>query len=297
MAATAMHTAKPGLPYLLRVSLLFGAAIMGGLVIGGIVAFIAQFFYLIFLFPLIMGGIAAFVMVAGVNGLKIPNAAIAALAAVVLSTVLYTTLHYGQYLTFLQQAHADVALELGDVDAASVDGLIDLFLLEETGATGFVGYMLLQVDSGFSVGRATSSSSLPISGSIIWIYWFIEFAVITGIAAIAAAGATSKPFCQTCQEWYTSQRLGSVNRGAAQQFLQAVQMDDFQQAHDMVQQEALPTPSLEVYLRRCPSCESSELHLAVEASGVDSRGRPKTQQVLDRVISHDQLQMLTPAVA
>lgn len=297
MATPAMQPAKSGLPYPLRIGLLFVVVVISGLLVGGIVAFISQFFYLIFLFPLLMGAGAAFVMATGVRGLKIPHASLAVLAALVLCIVLYTSLHYGQYLLFIQQAHADVAQELGSIDAASIDELLDLFLLEETGATGFVGYMLLQVDSGFEVGRTTSSTSLPVSGSMIWIYWLIEFAVIAGMAALAAVGASSKTFCHACEEWYTSQRLGSVARESATQFLQAVQMDDFRQAHDMVQTEMTPTPSLEVYLRRCPSCESSELHLAVEASGLDARGRPKTSEILDRVISQDQLQALTPASA
>lgn len=297
MTATAMQAKKSGLPYPVRSVLLLVAAIVGGLVVGGVVAFISQFIYLIILFPILMGAVAAFIMSAGVKFLKIPSAGLAAFVALVLGLVLYTSLHYGQYLLFVQEMHTVVEQELGITDAASANELIDLFLAEETGATGFVGFILVEVDAGFSVERTTGSSSLPISGPIIWVYWFIELAVITGMALVAAVGTSAKTFCKVCEEWYTSERLGSVPRQAATQFLQAVEMDDFKQAHDMVQAEAIPAPSLEVYLRRCPSCESSELHLAIEASGVDSRGRPKTQQVLDRVISRDQLQALalTPA--
>jgi hypothetical protein len=241
-----------------------------------------------------MGLVAGFIINQAVKFWKIPDALIAVVAAVVLGVALYIALHYGQYLTFLQEARTEIAQEWGISNGADANELIDMLLLEETGTSGFRGYMLLQVDAGFSVGRTTGSSSLPISGPIIWAYWFIEFALIAGIALVAGAGAASKTFCKTCQEWYSTQHLGSVRYESAQQFLEAVQHNDFQQAHDMVQTETAPTPSLEVYLRRCPSCDSSELHLAVEAASVDSRGRPTTREVLDRVISPDQLSALTP---
>jgi hypothetical protein len=84
--------------------------------------------------------------------------------AALVTVAIYGTYHFAKYLSFRNQAFAELAPDLAKVysakKVAAVNAMIDLGLREETNHSGFVGYMVYRAKRGMSIGRFYSRSGL-----------------------------------------------------------------------------------------------------------------------------------------
>jgi hypothetical protein len=140
--------------------LTFGAILMIVL-LGGVVAFVRQQFgiYLIILFPILMGAVAG-LLGQGMRERLGTNVIVAILASIVLGLLTYAFYRYADYLLFIRELGRNVPT--------------------------FQEYTELQAELGLSIGRVTSSSSIPLEGNVVYIYWLIEMGIVALLAAIAA---------------------------------------------------------------------------------------------------------------
>lgn len=73
---------------------------------------------------------------------------------------------------------ADLEKELKEMRSKPVD--LDDELREETGSTGFIGFLKLVAKSGVSISRRGSDGA-PITGMGVWILWLVELMVVAGL--------------------------------------------------------------------------------------------------------------------
>lgn len=279
---------------------LLALSTLGGAVVGGVIAFVARWIYLLLIFPALMGFTSGGCTVIAIKGGKVRNPLVGLLFGAMTGLITYGAFHGGEYF-FTQQSFAkQIEAELGqEIDMAETNALMDAFLQEQTGSSGFLGYLKYSAKQGISIGRVGSSNDgLPLNETFTWIYWLIELAIIEAISLAMAKSAVADPFCETCDQWYAQgQRIGTVTNDQSEIFLNTVQADQMVQAATHIQTRTVPTiPRLEVDLRKCPGCDQGEVALEVQRYSENKKGEGKRSQVLLGMLSHRQTLQLTEAI-
>jgi hypothetical protein len=162
---------------------LLGLTLLAGAVIGAIAGMIHLVFYLVLIFPIIMGfalgGAALGAVVLG----KVRNRLVAALAGLLGGCVCIIAMHFIGYLFVLSKSPEPFS---------------------------FGQYIHAAATSGVTISSSRSSSSKPMNLGYVgsFIYWFLELAIVAGIAAGVPVVRAGQPFCEECDSWKTQHKLG-----------------------------------------------------------------------------------------
>jgi hypothetical protein len=264
-------------------------SILSAVLSGGILSFIAKFFYLIVLFPAVLGGAIGFATSVGGNQGKVRNPLIAGGIAAIAALVGYGSLHFGQYLTFKQSFTEEIAQQSGGTPAANIDELIDEVLTKETGNKGFVGYVQFTAKQGMEITRSRGGSGIKLDETFTYIYWLIELAIIEGIAIWIAAKAAREPFCEQSQDWY--QEPGSLASAALEnqdQLIKALNTDDYAIAATFLKPEGeIAPPCLDLTIQLSPD-PNQDRYLIVQKTSVNHKQQKETKVLLEGLISAKQ---------
>jgi hypothetical protein len=202
------------------IMMLVGALVVTGAVLGFIAHFIAQAFYLILVFPVLIGlGIGA-VGVRMVKAGRVRNPWIGGIAGFLGGALAMFMMHY-----FDQQKFRDEAIEtqpgfaqvlemsqeerqefFGELEPHERDGAMRAIRAAES----VPGFLELQAHYGVTIGKpgrsGESGINLGYAGS--YIYWLIELLVVAGITYAMVRSATREPFCADCEQWKSPKVLG-----------------------------------------------------------------------------------------
>jgi hypothetical protein len=272
-------------------------ALIGGVAIGGATALVSRLFYLIVLFPLLMGTGGGFLQAYAVNRGKVRNPMIAGAFAILTGLVIYGSLNVGYYVAFRQEVAKEVKKNLGQSDDAQVNKIIEENILEqETGSTGFLGFLKFSAKQG--VGITRGSSKLELKNEWAWGYWAIELAIISGITAFMAFAAAKEPFCENSDEWYLPmESFGSVPNEESENFLNLIKNENFVKAGALIDpQKRSPVPNLVVHLQRSLGDRLNDLILTASKTSLDNKGNVSSSEVIKGMISPSQYAQLEQAV-
>lgn len=272
------------------------AALIGGVVIGVLVAFVHQFIYLVLVFPLLMavvgGGLIGLIVRSG----KVRSPVMAALFGILIGAVLYGVYRYGAYYVDRQKI-VDQLVNEQHFTAAQAQAGFDTVLQKDFGTTGFIGYEQLVARDGISFTSTTSvndSSAVPIKGPLVYGYWAIEFLIIVGVAAAVASQRANQPFCENCGTWYSGKgMIGSVDNKASKQFIKLLRNGQFAEAKAMFTPPANP-PRTDLEMDFCKTCQDSDVVVTAQKVVKTSRNRTNKSVLLRGVVNRQQLPDLMP---
>jgi hypothetical protein len=271
-------------------------ALVGGLAIGGATFAVSRLFYLIVLFPLLMGAGGGFLQAYAVNRGKVRNPAIAGAFAILTGLVIYGTLNVGYYVAFRQEVAKELKKNLGQSDEAQINQIIDQNVLQqETGSTGFLGFLKLSAREG--VGITRGSSKLELKNEWAWGYWAIELAAICGITAFMAFAAAKEPFCENSDEWYLPmESVGTVPNEESENFLNLIKNENFVKAGALIDpQKQSPVPNLVVHVQRSPGDRLNDIVLTGSKASLDNKGNVSSKEAIKGMISPSQYAQLEQA--
>ncbi|MCI0398568.1 MAG: hypothetical protein L0332_02695 [Chloroflexi bacterium] len=266
------------------------AVMVGGAVVGGLVFLLSRVVYLPFLFPLGMAFAGAIAVAVAVRAGRVRNPAVAALFGVVAGLFIYGVYRYGDYLAFrgvLRQVIVQEAANEVDLtgDLVTLNQLVDLFLFEEVGQSGFIGYFLLSAREGVSFSRLSGNSSLNIGPLFTWLYWLLEVVVIAGLAGAIGAQAAGSPYCERHDRWYDREkRAGGVSQEQAKEALLLLQDKGYGQLGQMLRLPA-PAPGLAFFVASCDDCQESNPVLLAKHLVQSANGRVQAKTLLKQSIS------------
>lgn len=214
--------------------------------------------YLIILFPLLAGAIVGGVLAWAVRAGKARSPLIVGLVGLAAGVLAYGTYHFaGYYVTFrgdMREAYIENSGRTPTEEQFNRE--LDELMEDEYGATGFIGYLTIIADEGFSISRTGSSSSgsgLDLQGNIVWGYFALELLVIVGFALFLPARAAGEPFDEDDNVWYGAPTIIGVGSGKARKdIIQALESGDFQGAGRMLTTQGVNFPRTEVLIRRSP---------------------------------------------
>jgi hypothetical protein len=175
-----------------------------------------------------------------------------------------------------------------------VEAAVDVELIDATGQSGFLGYVLLQDLAGVSIGRVTSSGKGVNLGAVgSWIYWGIELLLILWVAIVIGKKPASDPFCESCERWYGKEQIvGTLGASRSKELMTLVEGGQFMKLGEELQSNPA-TPNLGVFLATCgKDCTAGEAFLVVRTQTRDSKGNLTTKDLAKGMITSFQMQDL-----
>jgi len=222
---------------------------------------------------------------------KTRNEYLVLLSSILTVIVLYVASHYMRYvalsaITALQAFgdFSDKSLEAGKI-------VVEYAIKQETGYSGFIGYMIFKAQQGISIGKIYSSYKLNLGPIITWIYWLIELGIIGFITINTSKQILKKPFCEFCNSWYTEKKhIGGVPLNRDVEILNLIKQKEFANAGAILEENA-ESPSLELYLQGCKSCDTNNSTLSI-ASIKFVNGKIVSKEISDVVLKPNEKKLL-----
>jgi len=160
-----------------------------GVLIGVTASVVSNLIYLVFLFPIGIGFLGAMSINKTVKKAKIWKPFQGMLLGTFMALVIYGAYQYSNYLTFrmllINQMNLEMMQAIGKMDFEVANVFADYALKEETGFSGFIGYVLFTAAQGLSVGKIFSINEINIGSFFTWLYWLAEFGLIAWITSAA----------------------------------------------------------------------------------------------------------------
>lgn len=283
--------------------LLFAALVPAGIVIGALASLIGRFVYLIVFFPLAMGAAAGVVIKAIAMREKIRSAVVLIAAGVFSAVLIFGSMHYFDYLQFRRdvekQIQADVIAQEGQAaPSEKVQAFIDYALTEETGSSGFAGYVLLEAREGVSISRVgTGSSDSGINlGRLTWLYWLVELVLIGWMSVASSYKLTKDLFCEHCGTWVPEgEHIGGVNPEFFNQALELIKSKDFAELARMLQNDTR-LPSVEFYTRTCKTCTTFPFYLTAYVLSSGRQAQTQSKLILAQALTASERYAFTSAL-
>ena len=207
-----------------------GLMMLAGLVAAGLIGVLAsvigQVFYLIILFPIVIGLGVGFPMAFAGKLAKVHSVPVATLVGLWCGVVAMFVMHFTDFLLF----------------AAGLPAGVDL---------SFLDFMDLQATAGVEIGRTGKGINLGYTGSVV--YWLIEVGVVALIVAGLGVAQAESPFCVPCEQWKSAQVYGPffADEAAAKAHVEAGRVGELARLP-----EADDTLKLTVAV--CPECRSDQ---------------------------------------
>lgn len=192
----------------LGLALTLGGGLAAAVLVGFLASVIGQWFYLVILFPCLIGLALGGVGMTFIKAGKLRNPLLAGVAAALSGVMAMGTTHYVNYQRFVD----NVAKTLG-VEHAELEKHLS-----------FATYIDLRATEGVTISRAAHNDkgmNLGYVGS--YIYWLVEMAVVAGIAWAMMRTTAAAPFCVGCNTWKNERRLAEMTVADEDMALRAVQ--------------------------------------------------------------------------
>jgi hypothetical protein len=271
--------------------------------VGFMAGVFSQLIYIVFLLPLAMGIGGGKMIAFAIRKAKIRTASQLIFVSVFSAMVIYGTFHYTRFMGFQLTATAEILSRLyeetGEANLQVTQAFLDYALREETGHSGFLGYMLYEAKTGVSIGRLSRSSSSNLGPVLTWLYWLMEFGIILAVTVQKGKKWIHMPFCESCGSWYGAERhLGGTATANESLVLDLVRQKDFAGLGKLIEKNA-DVPSLELYYQGCQICGQSQSQLVVRHTFQNGKGvlqfSDAAQTVLQSGESTQLLSQLNPA--
>jgi hypothetical protein len=245
------------------------AAVLGGIVLGGIVYLISELFYIIILFPIGMGFGAGAAVLLGVYGGKVRSPIVAAGFGILAGLIVYGSYRYADYWfgfrgDLREEAEAAFEQPISDAELALLE---DMLLEAEVGETGFIGYTKLYAREGFSIfNRRTGDSEggITIKGTMAYLYWAVELAIVVGTAYLTTYGGAQRPFSEHTNEWFRDAAyLATVRSEHVYDVIDLLDQGDITALGDKLTTQAAGVPRIELVVRASSSA-TAPYYLAMD---------------------------------
>ncbi len=269
-----------------------------GLVAGAVCAvafhFVGRLFYLVLLFPLVWGLVIGAATAAGVRTGKCRNSAVGLVAGVIAAVA-----SFGIFQTLENRHVHSAVLEAVGKEAAlpkDVD-VYDEFLQQKHGGTGFMAHLSARAEMGMNIsraGRGGKDSKPMISGMGMYIYWFVELAIIAGVCGLMALAAAREPFCEKCEVWYEKTELAGIVPSKLEEARRAIVARDYAKLPSLV---VRTNPGGALSVMKCTKCSEAPVVVKLEAVTVNDKGKEERKTILEEMIPADAAQAMENALA
>jgi hypothetical protein len=287
----------------LGVGLLAVSTVVGGIVLGVISAAIAQYFYLVLVMPVGMGFLGFIIVLYVSEKTRLRDVSVFVVSGALIGVLAYDVYHYSEYLLFRHKQEEALSSRYDDLSKQEIAQRLDLFLEEETGTRGFLGYLrwtsrdgvTLYTDTDYAVMETGGpATGLTISSRWVWLYRLAETLIAGETGAALTSQISRRPFCVQCGQRYPMAELtGSVPSPLADRFLALLETGDLSQAAEFVcRASRAGEQRLNVRVHKCPNCPDSDIVLLVERPSAPKH-RKSPSRVFEGLITSEEYATLS----
>lgn len=263
----------------------FAIGLLGAAVAGFVFHFVGRWFYLILLFPLIWGlGVGAAVA-AGVKMGKCRNPWLAGAAGLICAVVSYGFFQHLDNRHIKSVFIESLAKETPADAKPEFDAIYDEVLKERTGGTGFKAELDLRAQMGMNISRSGSNSSRDkkpmITGTGMYVYWFIELGIIAFMSFFLPMGAAQDCFCEKCREWYEKQDIAGIAGPKIEEARKALVAKNYGGISPCVSRDRSDGA---IGFEKCPKSCGSDIRVKLETITKDKKGKEARTAVFDEML-------------
>ncbi len=269
-----------------------------GVLLGALAHFVSTFMYFFVLFSLGIAVVSVVGYLKLVEFAKVRQPVLCAIFGAIMGMLIVVAYHYVPYAVARREFVA-AAQKAYQVDAAGASRGFDALLRQETGAEGFVGYMILRAREGeeyvfFVVhnGMVIDESRLTLKSPWIWLYWLLEAVIITVPTAWIGHAAGGLPFSESSNDWYASPEslIGTVDLARKEEFLLRLRMGDLHGAGELILYEGeIVHPTLELRTKQTTGRAKREVLLTITQTHRPGRGYIQRNTLSQWEISPEEL--------
>lgn len=196
----------------LGLALTLGGGLAAAVLVGFLASFIAQWFYLVILFPFLIGMALGGIGMAFIKVGKLRNPLLAGIAAGLSGVMAMGAMQYFNY-----QRTLDTAAKTLAVDRSELESQIS-----------FAQYIDLRAKEGVTISRAGHNKDKGMNLGYVgsYIYWLVEMTIVAGTAWAMMRKSAAAPFCVSCNSWKNERSLAMLTVPAEDMAVQAVQEGD-----------------------------------------------------------------------
>jgi hypothetical protein len=273
----------------------FGISAIAGAITGYAAGWVSQWFYLVLLFPIVIGAAVGAVGGTAIRIGKVRVPWLCGLAGFLAGTLACFSMYMCEYSRFeaelemIPPEFREMARNLEQFQARraelpkEIQEFVDELAQDEQGRQtlaidGFFDYMDVQAQNGVEIGRATDVNkkggmNLGYTGS--YIYWGIELLIVAGISFAMMKGRAAEPFCIHCENWKTTEELGRV-AGDQPSVVEALETGRLSEI-----KAGAPMPSgLILSIFECQKCGAdSTIDLGLVRTDMNDKGEASTTKI------------------
>lgn len=268
-----------------------------GMITGAVAGFIAKYFWLILLFPVLIGGVLGGVGAWLVRRMRVRNPIACGMAGFLAGSLAMFNMHYVEYRTLrsaVDQRVGDNADGLRQIahnldqfaapDVQQPDDLKEVVqalqqnpefvkVLKIDSVWKYIDHMAEQGVELKKAGAGGKGMNLGYYGS--YIYWIIEALIVAGMAYAIMAGTAAEPYCTECHQWKYAEEWGPVDS--------APQVSASLQEGTIVSFPSGATGSAPIALlkiHRCPNCgDAGTVDIQVDEVSVNKKGEVQRKKL------------------
>lgn len=282
----------------------------GAVVAGALLGFVGQFFSLVILFPLVLGGVAGFGARQGIKSGKVRSPLVGLLVGVAVGLVGAFAEATWQY----QRTRSAMRAALKDVPAREQDAVVDRALValgaarHDEDEAAFRQQMerpdapgSLEVWNGWlrnqwrhtSISRGGSKGTqLGLTGGMV--LWGVELLITVGVATTMAFGATREPFCEDCGSWFGGPvSLAAIPGHFGPDLVRALQADDRDAIRRLCEAEASMPPLVALSAQLC-QCPEGDLFVRAVRVEKDGKGNNREKELASGLSARQMLSKEAP---
>ena len=173
-------------------------------------------YYLIFIFPAAIGFAAGFGLSMGIGVGKCRSKALGMVVGLAIGLLSYISMHYFDSLSY--------------------------------GAPDLLSYLQAIADEGYVI------FFIPISGTVAWITWIIEIALVLFLTVGIAGGSAAEPFCEDCNQWCEEKTLFTSANRSSDQMITALRDQDYNHLSELSTEGFNERNKLVADLSYCEKC-------------------------------------------
>jgi hypothetical protein len=289
------------------VAMLVSAMVLIGALLGFLAHWVSQYFYLIILFPALIGLGLGIVGQKMVKSGRVRSPLIGGLAGFLGGVFAMFMMHYFDYES-MKSAIANLPPQVREIaqlppaeraqrlspDLTASERADAMEVLKLASVNNMLDYMNLEAERGVQLkGHASSSGdgiNLGFYGS--YIYWGIEVLIVAFITFAMVKGAAQEPYCAACDRWKNVSHLGyfASDPATASQAVRSGDLNAMRQAN-----ATFKSTPLRVSAATCVNCPPGQgaVDLNLESITLDNKGKEQKQTVAHATYPAEAMPYLT----
>lgn len=235
------------------------AAILGGVLLGGVYHLVGRFLDVPVLFAVLAGMGAGGVVALGVLMGRCRNPALAFLFGLLAGLLMYgarTTFDAYQVRPLMVEGFTRAVARDNRLSPGEARVFVERMLDPRQTVTRFLEFQS-RVGITITSGYSSRSQGTPVKGTWFWLLFAAEMSLAGIVGGAVARESALRPYCETCQRWLDRHVLFKGNPGLTQTVLGAVRVRDWEGLAGLPTGQFNEQNHCAAVVTRCAGCQDA----------------------------------------